>query len=58
MKTSVLILITLLVILIIILFTHQEENFEIEQNTIMGGYNSGPADLELEGPGNTAWSGY
>ena len=34
------------------------ESFEIEPNIIAGGYNAGPEDLELEGPGNVAWSGY
>jgi hypothetical protein len=36
----------------------KKDSFMIEDNTVMGGYNSGPADFELEGPGNAAWSGY
>ena len=52
-----LIVILLLAILMMIYLIQSNEKFEIEPNTIMGGY-SGGGDLELEGPGDAAWSGY
>jgi hypothetical protein len=51
-----LIIVVLLVWLVMV--NMKKDSFMIEDNTIMGGYTSGPADFELEGPGNAAWSGY
>lgn len=66
------ILFIIIFIILIVLYTQKCEKFFIEPNTIMGGaspesgmvmkpdgeWQEYSAPLELEGPGNAAWSGY
>jgi hypothetical protein len=51
MKNLSFLLILVLFFLVATFVYKTSETFEIEPNTIMGGYNSGPADFELDGPG-------
>ena len=50
----------IILILLVLLFVRgcRDEGFYIEPNMVAGGYQAGPKDFELEGPGNAAWSGY
>nr|QBK88231.1 MAG: hypothetical protein LCMAC202_05930 [Marseillevirus LCMAC202] len=58
MNTTTLLFIIVFAVLIWLYVQNCYESFEIEPNTIVGGYQAGPEDLELEGPGDAAWSGY
>ena len=58
MDTTTLLFIIVFAVLIGLYIQNCTEQFEIEPNTIVGGYQSAPEDLELEGPGDAAWSGY
>lgn len=51
MQDLTLLCILILVILVVLYIRNCSETFEIEPNTIMGGYNSGPQAFELDGPG-------
>jgi len=59
MNPNIIVLGAFVVLLLIVLgLSKMGENFQIEDNTVMGGYQSGTGDFELEGPGDAAWSGY
>ena len=51
MEGITLLFILVLVILVALFIRGCPESFEIEPNTIVGGYEAGPEDFELEGPG-------
>jgi hypothetical protein len=72
MNTTNILFITVFAILILFFIQKHVEGFYIEPNTVIGGampqsgmmvaqdgqYQYYNAPLELEGPGNDAWSGY
>lgn len=72
MNSSMLFIVCVLAIFIWLFVSNCSESFYIEPNTIMGGampetsielgsdneYHEYSAPLELEGPGDAAWSGY
>jgi len=51
MKNKELLCLAIFVIIVFLLVKKYSEKFEIEPNTIAGGYNSGPAMFQLDGPG-------
>lgn len=69
---STFVIIVIILIAFVVLYTNSCEKFYIEPNTIMGGaspesgmvmepngqYVEYSTPLELEGPGDAAWSGY
>ncbi len=71
MNTTTILFIIVFAVLIWLYIQNCEEGFYIEPNTIVGGampqsgmemtdgsYQEYSAPLELEGPGDAAWSGY